>query len=165
MNELEEISRRVRPLKVIWVGMVAGVVLFTGVAMLLIRMGAFTPIPALRAGAGMTIAIVLVLGLVGAQFVRRIVEKTPASATRSQVAAKWQAGWIVGQAIKEGIGLAGVVLAMLTGASSWAMAFGVASAASMIMTPPWEAELHERLQRAQPDPDQPQTQTQTQKQP
>ena len=151
MHELEEIAQRVRPLKVIWLAMIAGVVAFTGVVYFLIISQTVRPIPALRAGAGATLAIVLVLALVGANYVRKIVEKTPPSATRSQVAAKWQAGWIVGQAIKEVIGLLGLVLALLVGASSWAMAFGVASAASMIMTPPWEAELRHRLQRAEPD--------------
>src|SRR5688500_17170817 len=103
MNELEEITRRVRPLRIIWLSMIAGVVTFTVVVILLIRAAVVTPIPALRAGAGATIAILLVIGLIGANSVRKLVEKTPLGATRSQVAQKWQAGWIVGQAIKEGI--------------------------------------------------------------
>jgi hypothetical protein len=161
MNELEEITARVRPLKTIWLAMIAGVLVTTVVIMFLINAAAVRPIPALRAGAGSTIAILLVLGLIGAQFARKLVEKTTPSATRSEVARKWQAGWLVGQAIKEGIGMLGLVLALFTGASSWAMAFGAASAASMIMTPPWEAELLHRLQRAQPDADPPQTQPPT----
>ena len=155
MNELEEISRRVRPLRTLWLAMIAGIVLFTVTVMFLIRIGAVTPIPVLRAGAGATIAIILVIAMVGAQYVRKLVEKTPASATRSQVANKWQAGWIAGQAIKEGIGLLGLVLALLVGVSSWALAFGAASAISMLMTPPWEAELLHRLQDAEPDPEGP----------
>jgi hypothetical protein len=153
MHELEEINKRVRPLRTIWLAMVAGVVLFTGVILYLIRAGAVAPIPLLRSGAGQTIAIVLVIGIIGAPWVRKIVEKTPPSATRSQVASRWAAGWVVGQAIKEAIGLTGVLLALFVGASSWAMAFGIASAASMLMTPPWEAELRHRLQRAEPDPE------------
>jgi F0F1-type ATP synthase membrane subunit c/vacuolar-type H+-ATPase subunit K len=153
MNELEEISRRVRPLKTIWLAMIAGVVAATAVVLFLIRAAVVTPIPAFRTGAGATIAILLVLGLIAAQFVRRIVERAPASATRTQVAVKWQTGWIVGQAIKEAIGLLGLVVALLTGAPQWALAFGVASAASMLMTPPWETELHHRLQNAEPDPE------------
>jgi len=151
MHELEEISRRVRPLRTIWLAMIAGVAVFTVVVLFLIGSQAVTPIPVLRAGAGSTLAIVLVIGLIGANYVRKIVEKTPPSATRSQVAEKWRAGWLVGQAIKEAIGMLGLVLALLVGASSWAMAFGVASAASMIMTPPWEAELRQRLQYAEDD--------------
>ena len=153
MNELEEVSRRVRPLKVIWLSMIGGVLVATVVVILMIRAGVVRPIPALRTGSGATIAILLVLGLIGAQFVRRIVERPPASATRTQVAVKWQTGWLVGQGIKEAIGLLGLVVALLTGAPQWAMAFGAASAASMIMTPPWETELHHRLQDAEPDPD------------
>jgi F0F1-type ATP synthase membrane subunit c/vacuolar-type H+-ATPase subunit K len=153
MNELEEITARVRPLRTIWLSMIFGVVLFTAVVMVLINQAVVTPIPVLRAGAGSTIAILLVLGLIGAQFVRKMIEKTPPSATRTQVATRWQTGWLVGQAIKEAIGMLGLVLALLTGAGPWAMAFGIASAASMVMTPPWEAELHQRLQRAQPDPE------------
>jgi F0F1-type ATP synthase membrane subunit c/vacuolar-type H+-ATPase subunit K len=151
MHEIEEINQRVRPLRTIWLSMIAGVVAFTVVVLYLIGSQAVTPIPVLRAGAGSTLAIILVLGLIGANYVRKIVEKTPPSATRSQVARKWQAGWLVGQGIKEAIGLLGLVLALLVGASSWAMAFGIASAASMVMTPPWEAELRQRLQHAEDD--------------
>ena len=150
-HELEEIHQRVRPLRTIWLAMIAGVVGFTVVVLFLIGSQAVTPIPVLRAGAGSTLAIILVIGLIGANYVRKIVEKTPPSATRSQVAGKWQAGWLAGQAIKEAIGLLGLVLALLVGASSWAMAFGIASAASMAMTPPWEAELRQRLQYAEDD--------------
>ena len=102
MNELEEITRRVRPLKTVWLAMIAGVVAGTVVVILLIRAAVITPIPALRAGSGAVIAIILVLALASARYVRKFVEKTPPSATRSQVAEKWQKGWLVGQTIKEG---------------------------------------------------------------
>ena len=65
-----------------------------------------------------------------------------ASAT-PQLVTNWVSGVIE-------IGL-GVALALFAGVSSWAMAFGMASAASMLMTPPWEAQLRKKLQGAVAD--------------
>lgn len=153
MNELQEIAARVRPLRTIWVALIIGMLVYTGVLLFLIRIGAVAPVQALRTGPGLYFAILLLLVLVGTQFVRRRVEKTPSFATRSEVASRWQTGWLVGQTIKEGVGLGGGVLGLLVGSSVWIMAFGVASALSMIMSPPWESELHKRLQNARPDPE------------
>ena len=154
LNDLEDIVRRVRPLRTIWLAAIAGMVLFTVVVMYLIRSGTVRPV-GLPYGVAVYTGIALAAGLFIAPFVRRRIEKTPSFATRSEVARRWQTGWLVGQAIKEAVGLAGLVLALLIGASTWAFAFGVASSLSMLMTPPWEMQLRDRMRGVQPDTGQP----------
>ena len=150
VNDLEDVVRRVRPLRTIWLAGIAGVVLFTAVAMYLIRSAAVRPV-GLPYGVAVYTGMALAAGLFIAPFVRRRIEKTPSFATRGEVARRWQTGWLVGQAIKEGVGLAGLVLALLIGAATWALAFGIASSLSMLMTPPWEMQLYSRLRDARPD--------------
>lgn len=150
MNDFEDIVRRVRPLRTLWLAAIAGMVFFTVVAMYLIRSGTVRPV-GLPHGIAVYTGMALAAGLFIAPFVRRRIEKAPSFATHSEVARRWQTGWLVGQAIKEGVGLAGLVLGLLIGATTWALAFGVASALSMLMTPPWEMQLNDRLRGARPD--------------
>ncbi len=142
-----------RPLKVIWLVMIAGLVACTVVVTYVLRKGLFGAAGSVRWGAAIYPGMVLAGGLFVAPFVQRLLEKAPSFATRSEVIRRWQTGWLVGQAIRESVGLGGLVLALLVGSPQWAFGFGVASALSMIMTPPWESQLIARLQRAQPDPD------------
>lgn len=153
MNELLETYRRVRPLKVIWLVMIAGLVACTILVTYGLRKGLFGVAGSVRWGAAIYPGMVLAGGLFAAPFVRRRLEKAPSFATRSEVTRRWRTGWLVGQAIKEGVGLGGLVLALLVGSPQWAFGFGVASALSMMSTPPWETQLITRLQRAQPDPE------------
>lgn len=151
MNEFVEITRRVRPLRTIWLALIAGVVGATVAAYYLIRAQVVTPVDALRAGLGIYVGLVLLIGLGVAPFVRRRLERAGSWETRSQAADKWQRAWLVGQAIKEGVGLGGLVLSVFVGSIAWALAFGVASVISMLTTPPWEADLLRQLRSYPPE--------------
>ena len=151
LTRYEEVRDRVRPLRIIWLMLLVSVAVFAGVVWLLLRRDV---VPTLPIGFLIYAGVVVALGLPVAPFVRRRVEASPPGADRGEVARRWQTGWLVGQVMKEGVGIVGLVLALLAGSELWALAFAVASVVSMLLTPPWERDLLARLRRAPPEPQQ-----------
>jgi hypothetical protein len=150
MFEPDEITARVRRLRVVWAAMLMSVALFTAVVWYLIARGGVRGAPDLDPVLLGTLAVIVALGLLIAPMVRRRLEAIPRVALNDEIVRRWEHGWLVSQAIKEGVGLAGLVIALLAGSPSWALGFAVASLGSMVMTPPWEHELRLRLHRADP---------------
>ena len=143
----DEITARVRRLRVIWLALMFSVATFYLVVWFLLkRSGAteFRAIPGLVPAAGIVAAILLL-----APIIRRRLEAAPRTAGPEEIASRWATGWLVGQAIKEAVGILGLVIALLAGSTSWALGFAIASVASMIMTPPWEHEVRLRIHRAE----------------
>jgi hypothetical protein len=63
------------------------------------------------------------------------------------VAGRWFTATIVAMALREGAGILGLTLSLLAGSATWAVAFGVASVAAMILSWPRGEDLRERLRR------------------
>jgi hypothetical protein len=148
MFEPDEITQRIRRLRLLWGALLFSVAAFFVVVWLVLGKGGLEISKRLDPTLLGTLAVIVALGLLVAPLVRRRIEKAPRTAISDEIARRWETGWLVGQTIKEGVGLAGLVIALLAGATSWALGFAVASLGSMIMTPPWEHELRIRLHRA-----------------
>lgn len=151
MFEPDEITRRTRTLRIIWYAMMIGVALYSGVVWFLLRTSTFAGIDIpqiVRTSA----AVVIVLCVPLARLVRNKVQAVPRGSTADLLISKWVAGWIVGQAIREIVGIAGITLALLTGSIQMGLAFAAASVGSMLLAPPWESELRIRLRNAGFDP-------------
>jgi hypothetical protein len=147
MNEQEDQIRAVvKRLRILWAGMLMGVVTFAIVVWILIRRGGIGR--PMDSGMMATLAVIVALVLLVAPLVRRRLETTRRGASPAEIAQRWQVAWIVGQGIKEGVGIAGLVIGLLAGSTAWALGFAAASLGSMIMTPPWEHELRLRIHRS-----------------
>jgi hypothetical protein len=142
----DQIRAVVKRLRIVWGAMLMSLAVFATVVWILLRRGGIgRPLePTMMATLGVIVALAMLL----APIVRRQLEKAPRGAGPNQIAQRWQVGWLVGQALKEGVGIVGLVVGLLAGSSAWALGFAVASLGSMIMTPPWEHELRIRIHRA-----------------
>lgn len=149
MFEPDAITARVRPLRIIWFALMMGVALFFLVVWFLLKQRLLQPPQGLSPSLLGALAIGVALLLPLAPVVRRRTERYPRTAGPDEIARKWQAGWIVGQALKEAVGILGLVLSLLAGATTWAFAFALVSIVSMAMTPPWDHELRLRIHRAE----------------
>ena len=147
MYEPDEITAITRRLRVIWLALLLIVVIFAGAVRYMLHSGGLSGAPTFSR-AGLTyIAVMVALALLSAPLLRRKVEAVPPGATAVQVVQRWQAGWIVGQAVKEAVGMVGLVIGLLARSPAWALGFAIASVGSMLLTPPWEHELRLRLRR------------------
>lgn len=149
MFEPDAITALVRRLRVIWFAQMLSVATLYLVVWFLLRKGGIGATgrldPNLLGFLGGGVAATLLL----APIVRRRVEKAPHTAGPEDIVRRWQIGWLVGQAVKEFVGLAGLVIALLAGASAWAFGFALVSVVSMVMTPPWDHEVRLRVHRAE----------------
>lgn len=147
----DEITAVTRKLRMIWLALLLSVAALNMVVWFLLRS---QRAPAVDIDSSvLVVGAVLVLSpLMLSPIVRRRIETPPRDATARQIVQRWQAGWIVGQAMKEAVGLGGLVLALLAGSTTWAWGFAGASLLSMFMTPPWEREVRARVQRATGSP-------------
>ena len=155
MFEPDELSERIRQLRIVWFALMMSVAAFAGVVWFLLRSDGLELGHTLSRGALTYGAIVTVMILPLAQIVRRKVQAVPPRATAEEVTRRWRAGWIVGQALREVVGILGLTLALLAGSITWVWAFAAASLVSMLLSPPWEHELRTRLHRAAADPNVP----------
>lgn len=152
MIEPDAISAVVRRLRVIWLALLMSVATLNAVVWFLLRSRAVSVASPLPPSTLTMLGVIVALTLVLAPYVRKRVEAAPSNATAEQIVSRWQTGWIVGQAMKEGVGIAGLAIAMLAGTTTWAWAFAIASLGSMILTPPWEHEVRRRVQHATGSP-------------
>ena len=152
MFEPDELSVRIRQLRVVWFALMMIVAAFAGVAAFLLRSGGLEVGWTLSRAELTYGAVVTVLILPLAQIVRRKIQAVPPRATAEVVARRWQAGWIVGQALREVVGIVGLTLALLAGSITWVWAFAAASLVSTLLSPPWEHELRTSLRRVSADP-------------
>jgi hypothetical protein len=144
----DEITARVRRLRTIWLALMFGVALWFLVVWVVVKRRLFQG-PDVNPVMLGTLSIGVAMLLLLAPVLRRRLERHPRTAGPDVIAQRWQLGWIVGQALKEAVGLFGLVLALLAGALTWALAFALISIVSMAMTPPWDHELRLRIHRAE----------------
>ena len=99
------------------------------------------------------VALLVAVGLAAALFaaapvVERRLREAPPDASMSDVAARFQTATVAGFALREGAGLFGLVVALLSGTLSWALGFAAASVAAMALAWPKRADLEARLRKA-----------------
>lgn len=125
----------------------ASVFLFMTVAAALVASGMFSEgNPALAEllpviGVGL-LALPVAAPVVG----RKIVEA--AGDTVDEVLQAWTQGHIVAMAMREGMGLAGIMLGLVTGSVTWIVGFGAVSLAAILLGWPRRSDLEERVRRA-----------------
>ena len=146
MIQPDEIGARVKRLRVIWLALLFGVATFYLVVWFILKRGGLEG--ASRPPGLLPAAAIVALALLFAPLIRRRLEAFRRGASADEIARRWELGWIVGQTIKEGVGIAGLVIALLAGSTAWALGFAIASIGSMFMTPPWEHEVRLRIHRA-----------------
>ena len=147
MFEPDELSGRIRRLRVVWFALMMIVAAFATVVGFLLRSDWVGFGQTLSRGTLTYGAIVTALILPLAQIARRKIQAVPPQATPEEVTRRWQAGWLVGQALREVVGILGLTLALLAGSIPWVWAFAAASLGSMMLSPPWEHELRIRLRQ------------------
>jgi hypothetical protein len=145
MQNPQDLSARVKPLKMIWFALMMGVATFYLVVWFLIKQEV-VPARPMPPSFLLALGVIFLVPMLLSPFLRRRLETTPRGASEEEIARRWQAGWIAGQALKEATGIGGLVLALLAGSTAWALGFTVASVLSMMMTPPWETDLRRRIQ-------------------
>jgi len=155
MFEPDELNERIRQLRIVWFALMMSVAVFASGVGFLIRSDGLELGQTVSRGTLIYGAIVTVLILPLAQIIRRKVQAVPPRATPEEVVRRWQTGWIVGQALREVVGILGLTIALLAGSITWVWAFAAASLVSMFLSPPWEHEIRTRLRRATADPNAP----------
>jgi len=155
MFEPDELSKRIRQLRIVWFALMMSVAVLASGVGFLIRSDGLELGQTVSRGTLIYGAIVTVLILPLAQIIRRKVQAVPPRATPEEVVRRWQTGWIVGQALREVVGILGLTLALLAGSITWVWAFAAASLVSMLLSPPWEHDLRIRLRRAAAEPNAP----------
>lgn len=145
MTQPEIRDEQLRTLQTIVGSLVLGVGLFAGVAVYLIRSGTFGETGALIALEA--VGVVVVVLLLTAPLVASRLKDAPAGADRDTVYQRFQTGTIVGMALREGAGLMGGILAMLSGSLPWLLGLTGVSMLAMILAWPRRDDLEERLRQ------------------
>lgn len=149
MSDPGGIEQRIRTVQIIAFALVLGVLMFTGVAVAMILAELMTTGGELF-GPGFLgfVALVVALLLVLAPMLRRrVLESGERPTDADAVLDRWMTATLVGMAVREGAGLMGVALALVSGSLPWILAFGLASAAAMILGWPRAGEVRERIRR------------------
>ncbi|HKJ03341.1 MAG TPA: hypothetical protein VJ997_12830 [Longimicrobiales bacterium] len=128
-----------RVLFLIWAALLLGVTLLTAVVWALTT-GLFGPWrPTMQAGVVKNLLAAPVLLMAAGIFYRR--GDVDRSGTAEAYLARYQARIIVASAMQEGGGLLGLVLCMLAGMSTWAVAVWGLTAVAMVLSRPRRADL------------------------
>lgn len=133
--------------RVVSAALIGSVVGFAGVATFLIAAGTFSegaPLPLtgtiLLGGFSVAMAAVLAAPVIGAAAGRSARGSSVAQRTRA-----FFAETVVTQAVREGAGLAGTLIAMLAGNVTWVLSFALLSVAAQAWSWPREEALRKRL--------------------
>ncbi len=132
---------RIRSLKVVWVGMVAGTVAYTGVVYFLmsaavVDVGAFGPEVMNLVGG------VVILQLVASLMLRRrMLAAIPDGVPAEERVGRYATVSIVALALLEAGGLFVITFALVSGAATWVLAGGGASVVLMLIARPSAEEL------------------------
>ena len=127
---------RFKTLQIIWAAMLAGVVAYTAVLFVVLRLG-MVEMPVLPAWVMTVGALVVLVYMAGVTVVRRrMIEAIPAGASQDTRFARYQTATIVGLALLEAGGLLLISLGILADSSIWVLAGGGASLWMMALARP-----------------------------
>ncbi|HZD06018.1 MAG TPA: hypothetical protein VE173_14000 [Longimicrobiales bacterium] len=151
MSDPAWIEQRMRTVQIIVLALVLGVVMFTGVAVAMIVAGLMSSGgelfgPGFLGFVALVVAVLLVLAPL---LRRRVLESGESPQDEDAVLDRWMTATVVGMAVREGAGLMGVALALVSGSIPWTLIFGLASAAAMVLGWPRAEEVRERIRRIQ----------------
>ena len=139
----EEAKKQYRITHVISFGLLSGVAFFAVVAGFLVQQGA-APAGSLDTVPLPVIAAVGVVALLAAPRIGGMIRGRPV-ADEEDALASFTLSVVVAQAIREGVGFAGIALAMLAGDLNWMIVFTVISVGAIFLGRPKERELEEMV--------------------
>lgn len=148
MERIDRIRQQERIVRLVAGALASGVVVIGLVAYAAVRSGMWTPMDSaigaivLYAGVGVTVVGLLVTPVLDARL-RASLSRLP----EDEVIQRYAASIIVPQAIREGVGLMGIVAGLLAGAETWILIFAAASVASQVVSFPRVGDLENRLDR------------------
>ncbi len=136
-------------LVIVSLGMMVGVAVCAAVAIFLVRSGAFTPLTGSTAQAiryGAVGVVFLGLAIASAQGRRR--RQVDRGSEELATLKAYAVSVILPQALREGVGLIGIMAGLLSGSESWIVIFAAASVTSLILGRPRMGDLEAMLRRA-----------------
>jgi hypothetical protein len=141
-------DRAIQTARILTVALVLGVAIYAAIAVGALASGAWTPspegpVPALLPWAAAAAALVWA----GAPLLRSRLETPPTGASPDRVVSRWLSGQIVAMALREGPALVGITLALLAGSGAWAVGFGAAGVAALLVAWPRGEALRRHLSR------------------
>lgn len=142
-----EVEKRVRQLQIIVGAMAGGVFLYTIVAAALVMGGIMGGDGAFGNIVPPLTALVVVLLLALAPVVRRRMLESGRAADTDEVVQRWGNATIVGHALREGAGLLGVTIGLVTGSVAWILGLGVVSLTAMLLGWPRGDEVQQHVRR------------------
>ena len=148
MERSDRIRRLERVVQLVASALMAGVATLGGVAYYLVRSEIWTPIDEalgaviIYAGMGVMAVGLLIAPMVGTRL-RGSLSHLP----EHEIVQRYAASIIVPQAVREGVGIVGVMTGMLSGSAIWILIFAAASVGSQAVSFPRSGDLEERLRR------------------
>ncbi len=151
MERSERIRQQERIVQVVAATLIGGVAVLGGLAYFLSQAGRWSPMdPAtgrivLYAGMG-----VMAIGLLGAPVLGARLRDSLSRLSEDEVVQRYAASIIVPQAIREGVGMVGVITGLMAGSPIWILIFAAASVGSQAMAFPRSGDLESQLKRRPP---------------
>lgn len=148
MERIDRVRQQERIVQVVAGALMAGVATLGGVAYFLVRSNVWAPMDEavgsiiLYAGIGVMVVGLLTAPMLGARL-RGSLSRLP----EHEVVQRYAASVIVPQAVREGVGIMGVMSGMLAGSSIWILIFAAASVGSQVVSFPRSGDLEEHLRR------------------
>lgn len=147
MRPSSEVDQTARTVTILAGAFAASVLAFAVVAAVLVASGVFSEgSPAILELLPIIGVTLLALPVAAPVVGRKIIEA--AGDTVDEVLQGWTQGHIVAMAMREGMGLAGITLALVAGSVPWIVGFGAVSLAAILLGWPRRTELEERVRRA-----------------
>ncbi|HSR43033.1 MAG TPA: hypothetical protein VLL48_12690 [Longimicrobiales bacterium] len=147
MSHGDPVETAVRQLHVMAGAFMGGVLVYTAMAVWVVRAGALGLGAEIGGEVLGLVGLVAALLLVLAPVVRRRILAAGRPEDRGELTALWIRGSIAGLAVREGAGLLGITISLLAGSVPWILGFGLASVAAMGLAWPRGEELREAIRR------------------
>ena len=145
---LSDPDRAIQTARILTVALILGVAIYAAIAAGALASGTWTPspegaVPALLPWVAAGAALVWA----GAPLLQARLETVPPDAPPVRAIARWITAQILAMALREGPALVGITLALVAGSGAWAVGFGAAGAAVMLLAWPRGEALRHRLSR------------------
>ena len=148
MDRNDRIRQQERVAQLVAAALMAGVPILGGVAYFLVRSGLWEPmdqaVGRIVPYAGVA---VMAVGLLAAPMLGVRLRDALAALPEDETVRRYAASIVVPQAVREGVGLVGVMAGMLAGSPTWILIFAAASVGSQAMAFPRSGDLQARLER------------------